>query len=368
MAPIRSQKSQFDVAIIGGGPAGTSAALTLLDKSSLSVCVIESTDYSNIRMGESVSPSMISVLRYLSFEDDFLKKNHLPSYGIDASWGSSKIFSRDFFFTGQGNGWNLNRSTFDCALALEVKKRSGTLLTNTNLVSQTKNGKKWRLTTVDDKQNNLTITANFVIDASGKNAVFARNTKTKWAVLDYLVGVCSIYEIADNDEQSFTLIESTENGWWYSTLIPNNKRVVVFMTDSDIAATLKLQNKKNWNTILSKTLHIQKTINDAKMIFGLQIFPAFSQMVTTGDFSYWVPAGDAAASFDPLSSMGIGHAMTSGIQCARIAHDALKSDGELASKYQKDITKNFAEYLHNRKHFYGLEKRWTDQPFWKRRL
>lgn len=359
----------LDVLVVGGGPAGCAAALALLNQTSLNVGIVESTDYTNMRIGESVSPSMMDEMRYLGIEKEFLGTKPILSHGIDAAWGTSKILSRDFFFSGHGNGWNLNRNTFDLMLINTVKKRKGKLLTSSKIHSYEKNKQNWQFVIHKDNETSINLEAKFVIDASGKNASFARSLGTKWHVIDNLVGVACVYSIENNfDEKSYTLVESVSNGWWYSSMIPNNKRVVVFMTDSDISASLKLQYQKNWNVLLKKTLHIQKTIPDAKKITGPNIFSAHSQVITEADFSGWVPAGDVAASFDPLSSIGIGHALVSGSHCAVIAENALQSDGRLMLGYLNGISKNFEQYLRNRQHFYNFEKRWTDEPFWKRRL
>ena len=80
-----------------------------------------------------------------------------------------------------------------------------------------------------------------------------------------------------------------------------------------------------------------------------------------------IPAGDATASFDPLSSIGIGHAISSGIHAARIVHASLKSNDDFLSEYMHNVQQNFSEYMLNKKHYYSMEQRWKDKPFWKRR-
>jgi len=365
---MRNDSLNLDVAIIGGGPAGCAAALTLLNQTSLKVGILESTNYDHFRVGESVSPSFPSLLRYLKVDDEFSAEVQISSSGIDSSWGSSNLRSRDFFFTGQGNGWNLDRKKFDKMLADEVKKREGIIFTSTKVVNQQREKNRWNLLVKKENGTTMQINSDFVIDASGKNASFARSLGARWNILDYLVGIASVYEIADSDEeQPYTLLESNPYGWWYSTLIPHNRRVVVFMTDSDIAKDLELQKSKNWDVALKKTLHIKKTIKNAKLVKNPVIFSAYSQIIQKTDNSLWIPAGDAVASFDPLSSIGIGHAIVSGIESARIAFDTIQSEGTLVNRYLEKVYANFQQYLKNRKYFYGIEKRWKDKLFWRRR-
>jgi flavin-dependent dehydrogenase len=365
---MTNDSTLLNVAIIGGGPAGCAAALTLLNQTSLKVGILESTNYSHFRIGESVSPSFLALLKYLKIDNEFSSDIQIPSNGIDTSWGSPNLQSRDFFFTGQGNGWNLDRRNFDKMLADKVKKRNGVIFNSVKFVKQEKEKSMWNLLVNKEDGSSMQINADFVIDASGKNASFARSLGCKWNVLDYLVGIASVYEIVDTDEeQPYTLLESTPDGWWYSTLIPGNRRIVVFMTDSDIAKKLERQKPENWENALKKTLHIKKTIKNAKLIRNPTLFPAYSQIIQNTNNLQWIPAGDAAASFDPLSSIGIGHAIVSGIESARIAFNTIQSDGALGDRYIEKVYGNFQQYLKNRKYFYEIEKRWKDKPFWKRR-
>lgn len=353
--------------IVGGGPAGLAAALTLLNQTDLYVCVVESSDYSGARIGESVSPGIIPLLRYLKIEDEFLAAGHIPSSGIDAAWGTSNIRSRDFFFTGHGEGWNLDRRAFDTMMAQAVRKRGGALFTSAKIMHYKKE-EKWSAKILLGNEEQITVQSDFVIDASGKGASFARTLGAKWQVIDKMVGVAGMYKTKkESDVQAFTLLESTPEGWWYSNMLPDNMRVVVFMTDGDIAKKLGMQKKENWDLFLKETLHVQKTLKGAKLAAPPRILPAHSQVIKKADLSDWLPAGDAAASFDPLSSMGIGHAIVSGISAARAAYNHLKSDGTMIGQYIDNVNENFERYLQNRKRFYSYEKRWREKPFWKRR-
>jgi len=361
-----SNDLEFDLIIIGGGPAGSAAALALLNNTTMKVGIIESTDYDNMRVGESVSPGIMPLLRYLKIENEFFATKHIPSHGIDAAWGSNRILSRNFLFTGQGIGWHLDRQMFDRMMGEVVKKRNGFLITQTKLLNNYED-KNWNLLAESNDGNKMHMRANFVIDASGKSASFARSLGTKWQMFDNLVGVVGVYDMGvEENTQHATLIESAPDGWWYATPIPDNKKIIVFMTDSDIAKTTKIQKLENWNVELEKTVHIN-AVKKGRLIVPPRIFPAYSQVIKDTAFKNWIPTGDAASSFDPLSSMGIGYAMLSGIHAAQVAYKVLTSDGNFLPLYINDTIRNFYQYLQNRRRFYRYEKRWSKNPFWKRR-
>jgi len=365
---LTNAKSDFDVAIVGGGPAGSAAALSLLKYSGLRVAVVESTNYKELRVGETVSPSLLPILRYLDVEEDFLKDRHLPSYGINSVWGTSQMISRNFLFTGQGNGWHLDRKKFDYMMASKVRELGGSLLTWARIVRFSHDKKKnWQFTISDKHGKKLKISTRFVIDASGKRAVFARKLGTRWKIYDRLIGVASFFKLGKQVEQAMT-IESVADGWWYSSPLPQDKMVAVFMTDSDIGRTLHIQKPENWLRLLDKTTYVKKSLNSAKMVNPPKIYAAHSQVFENIRPDHWIPAGEAAVSFDPLASRGIGYAMTSGIEAARAVRVRLNhADGKPLSLYLKNLVTDFGQYLKSRTNYYSIERRWKDEPFWNRR-
>src|SRR5580765_5131582 len=135
---------QTDVVILGGGPAGTAAAITLCRNSPLSVLVIEPSDYSSPRIGETLSPGTQGLLRYLNVWDQFASDGHEPSYGTTASWGTSRLQTRDFIFSQFGTGWHLDRQRFDRMLADAAETAGADVWTNARMVNFDRDsGNRW---------------------------------------------------------------------------------------------------------------------------------------------------------------------------------------------------------------------------------
>ena len=105
--------AKVDVAVVGGGPAGCAAALTLGRYTRWRVVLIERSNYTEPRIGEIVSGALGSLLEYLGALDALSSGNHLQAFGTAAAWGSRAPEGRNFLFTAQGPGWHLDRLCFD---------------------------------------------------------------------------------------------------------------------------------------------------------------------------------------------------------------------------------------------------------------
>jgi 2-polyprenyl-6-methoxyphenol hydroxylase-like FAD-dependent oxidoreductase len=81
-------RSDWDVLVVGGGPAGLALALTLRHYSPLSVAVVERSSYDAPQIGETLSPGAQNLLEYLKVWDGFQADGHLRAYGNAATWGS----------------------------------------------------------------------------------------------------------------------------------------------------------------------------------------------------------------------------------------------------------------------------------------
>lgn len=67
---------------------------------------------------------------------------------------------------------------------------------------------------------------------SGRQSHFAKSLGIKRQVEDQLVA-CWV-TLPNSRTNTMSTISASENGWWYSAVIPNDKRVVAFHTDADL--------------------------------------------------------------------------------------------------------------------------------------
>jgi len=358
----------FDVVVLGGGPAGAAAALTLR-RSGLHVLVIERSDYHLPRIGETLAPGAEGLIDYLGVGAALRESGHLMAFGTDAAWGSPQVQSRDFINTPFGHGWHLDRRRFDQALAAAAQQ-AGALLWTAAQVEQCAQitPDDWQLR-VRHAGGVATIAARFLIDASGKRASLARRQGAVRRQYDRLVGVagrlCFPGGVAPN---TFTLVETYADGWWYSARLPDDSLLVVLMSDSDLVRQHMLQTSAGWWAALTQMQHSGARAAGGRLAGPLQVYAAHSARLEQPFGAGWVATGDAAASFDPLSSSGIPRALDSGIRAAQ-AVDALLRRGNPGAlqSYADTLSQSFALYLDTWARYYRMEQRWPTAPFWRRR-
>ncbi|MFK7946054.1 MAG: NAD(P)/FAD-dependent oxidoreductase [Saprospiraceae bacterium] len=365
---MKKNSIQYDILIIGGGPAGTSAGMTALKRKGTKVAVIESSNYSNYRIGESLTPGVRPLLEYLNVWENFRNEQSLDAFGSRSVWGSDQVETLDYMFTIHGQGWSLDRLRFDKMLAENFKKQGGELFISTKFLRSSFSDGIWIVECQDENGNIFQIKAKYLIDATGRKGLIARQQGATRKVFDKLIGVACIGTFdSDTNIEHFLSVEACSYGWWYVSPLPNNKVAVVLMSDSDVISQLKAVQSQQFFQLLFSTKHTQERVKNISFGDVPTAFSAFSSYLTKMGSDNWIAIGDAVASHDPLSSTGIPHAISSGIHGARVADDFLFGDGILLPYYEKGIQENYMQYLKTRSKYYVKERRWHDEIFWKRR-
>lgn len=364
---------EVDVAIVGGGPAGAAAALTLLQYTGRTVAVIERSAFEAPRIGESTSSSVLALLGFIGASHVLSDHTAQAACAAAAAWGGPEPMVRQALFTSQGDGLLLDRRAFDARLCEEVETRGGHLLLRHGLRRAERRGDDWHLELVTAARDPVALRCRFVIDASGRRASLARQLGVPAHRDDALVGVALRFsprparEPGDRGEPAATLVEATPDGWWYTAPVPDGQLIAVFMTDAPLLRALRLTDPEGVRQALASAPYTRARLVGRAAPAPPQVTSACSRRLAELVGPGWAATGDAAASFDPLSSMGIGHALWSGTHAARLAEDVLLGPSSFAADYSAGMQQQYLQYLQLRQRYYRLEQRWPDRPFWRSR-
>jgi flavin-dependent dehydrogenase len=343
----------YDAVVIGGGPAGCAAALTLV-RGGASVALIEQTQYEDLRWGETLSPSVRAPLQTLGVWQRFTRANHLPSLGVVSYWGSSEVAYRDYAFHPFRTGWHVDRRRFDAMLADECAG-SGVHLQHARAVATHRDSARWHVVTTSDL-----LHARLLVNAAGRHAsFFMPEAGPRW-FSDYAVALVQAFEL-ETPRCAWTLIESSANGWAYSAPLPGNYRIVMFVTEPEVVRSMSMPD------LLAAATHTRHALRNAVACHAPLVRNASIWCRARLVGHMWLCIGEAATTLDPLSGRGLVRALTDGIAAGRVALAMLAGDDDLAERFQLRIRRRFAADAVTARGYYRAERRWADSSFWRRR-
>ncbi len=353
------------VTVVGGGPAGLATALTLRSYS-YDVTVIERTDYSRVCIGEHLPPAAITYLQQLQAFEQLFSDKHRFCHGIRSAWSETYLTDSSYIFSPEGEGINLSRPEFDSSLAELARQRGAQVLTNSQIKKPTYEEEKWRME-VSTPAGVTSLNADFLVDASGRSAKVARMLGEKIIAYDKLIGFVGFLAPSKNTNSNVEenlLLEAVEHGWWYTSHLKNGITVGAYMTDSDYVLKHPFT---VWKKCLSETIFIKERLRAFQLPDKVEVCSARSQLLNRSTGIGWLAVGDAAMSFDPLSSQGIFKGLKDGIQAAHAIHKYLNGHSAALKHLETDRYRVFRKYLQMRAKYYRMVTRWPSSPFWQRR-
>ncbi len=351
---------EFDVAIVGGGPAGCAAGIVLAH-AGRRVVILERSTYSTARVGETLPPDVRLLLQRLGVWSRFCGGGHAPTPGVAAAWGQTEPYTNDFIVNPYGPGWRIDRMRFDDMLATAAAEAGAVVCRRTKVrrcYREASGG--WRLGASRDGQPLRPLSSAFLIDATGRTPTLWRHLGARRIVHDRLVGLVRFMAPASavDSPDLRALVEATEHGWWYSAWLPDRRLVVALHTDA--VPGLRAQ----WLTHLASAPHTSARTAGMRPE-QLRVLPANSQLRRPIGTRTWLAVGDAAAAHDPITGLGVYWALKSGIAAGDALATPTSDRASEIEAYAQAVHEQFELYLTQRAIYYQAEQRWPDSPFWK---
>ena len=344
--------TRFDVAVIGGGPAGAATALRLA-RAGAGVALYEPSRYPRMRLGETLAPAVAPMLRELGVWDAFRALGSLPSYETASAWGTGTVTVRPSLLDPHGHGWHVDRARFDRLLA-DAAAGTGVTVLNHPVTGVDRVPRGFRVHAA------VSAHATSVVDATGRAARLSSCLGARRDRFDRLVCVARVVALEPDADAGDTLVESAEHGWWYASPVPGRRRVIACFTEPSVAVRAGLVSRPGWAAALAATTHVRR-LAPAVPAGEPAVVAVGGHLLRPCAGPGWLAVGDAALAVDPLSGGGVPFALRS----AALAAEVLL--GGDAGEYRRFVEDSAAAYRETHDRIYRAETRFSRASFWRAR-
>lgn len=321
-----------DVAVLGAGPAGATIA-RLLAEWGCSVLLLA---------GSGPRQLMAETVPALGAE---IAPGFYRATGATVWWAGEQPEIRRF----DPCQWHVDRRAYDAALLESARAAGAEILPN-------RRAPVIELSTGEVTHDGGQTRARFVVDASGRAGLIARQIRRFWDTRYQTMAVCAVVRAAQRwpFDPHHAVAEAYEHGWACSVPLAPEVRQVVFMVD---AGRVRTGPGELYRGELGATEHVRKAFEACE----------FVEIPWTRDASLyhaeryagpnWLLVGDAGSFADLVSSAGVERAISSARAGAEMIRTCLDShdrasgaidqfNARQSNNYQQSIdsaTARFAE-------------------------
>jgi flavin-dependent dehydrogenase len=323
-----------DVIVIGGGPAGATAA-TLLAQQGVRVVVFERERFPRFHIGESLIPETYWVLERLNMLPKMRQSHFVKKYSVQFVNAAGKQSAPFYFWDNKphecSQTWQVVRSEFDQMMLDNARAHGAEVHEGTRVVDALFEGDRAVGVSVQSEDGpTREVRAQVIVDASGQIGLLQNRFRlrvwdpilNKGAVWTYWRGA---YRDTGRDEGATMVLQTADkSGWfWY---IPLHDDIVSVGIVAPARAMLKARapRERVYADAVAQCPAVGDRLSGASQVTGYFVTKDYSYRATRNAGDGWVMIGDAYAFLDPLYSSGVLLALRSGEMAADAIVDGLR--------------------------------------------
>lgn len=347
--------TEYDVIVIGGGPAGSTAGALLAEKG-WKVLILEKEKFPRYHIGESLMPYCYFTFERLGVIEKIKEMAWTEKHSVQFVGRKGKVSTPFYFFQHydhpSATTWQVRRAEFDTMLLNNAREKGATALEQTEVTEFITN-ESGAVCGVKAKSGNgrsREFKARLVMDGSGRDALYLRKTGSrKRDPMLNKIAIWTRFKGAKRDpgldEGSTTVAYLDGKGWFWN--IP--------MADDIVSSG-----------VVAERDYLFRGTRDPKEIFDREIKnnpwvedhlaqgKQFGEYWVTGEYSYrgehcagdgWVLIGDAFAFLDPVFSSGVFLALKSAEMASDVAHTALQENQPITAGHFEDYGERLCQAM-----------------------
>jgi flavin-dependent dehydrogenase len=321
-----------DVAVIGGGPAGSTAA-AMLARRGHKVIALEKARHPRFHIGESLLPMNLPVFERLGVLDK-VRALGVFKPGADFEADNPRGYNTYAFARAIGSSpphaYQVWRQDFDQMLYAHARECGADAREGHEVVRVEQNGpRETRLEVRTDEGRVYGIQARYLVDASGRDAFLsAKKRLRRKNDLHQSAAIFGHYRGAERrpgEDEGNISIYSFEHGWMWMIPLPDGVMSVGAVCRPDYLKQRKGRTVEFLIETLKRNSALWRRLERAELIGD--------EVRVTGNYSYdstrmggpgWVLIGDAFAFLDPVFSSGVYLAMSGAEQAVAVVDGALR--------------------------------------------
>lgn len=309
----------FDIIIIGGGPAGATAAIRAV-QNGLSAVLIEKDRHPRFHIGESFLPRNMALIRELGLEARLRSIPHVPKFGASFVMGNDES-SSDFFFSPGPNGedalaFNIERAPFDTMLIDAAEAGGATVRQDCSVRTIDRLADDGVSVTCDAGR----VNGRVLIDASGQGTMVGRKLGTRRRLPD-LERVAYFQHFTDAHRRPGKLggspiIAMCDEGWFWLIPLDERRTSIGVVMSLQIAKEIGAPPDRMLSWSIERCPYVRRVCEGASAEQRNHVCADFSYVCDPFAGPGYFLVGDAATFVDPIFSTGVCMSMMSAVQAA----------------------------------------------------
>jgi flavin-dependent dehydrogenase len=341
--------ADFDVAILGGGPAGSVCGARLAAKGR-HVVVLERERHPRFHLGESLLPGSLGVLDAVGVLEEvrarFLVKRGARFVDGRDETRTARFAFRDAFHARWDHAFQVPRDAFDellfrragaCGAELREAWRAR------RVVPAAGRDGTAVVEALDPDGAPHAIRARFVVDATGRDALLARAAGDveriahldRTAIYTQVRGAWRDQGEREGDIQLVVLGEETQRGWLWMIPFADGRTSVGAVVSGAWVRAHGADPESMFEAAVHEAPAAAAMLDGSERLFAPKATADFSFQVRRMRGDGWVAIGDASGFLDPLFSTGAHLAMTGALRAADVIDEALATGDRASARFER---------------------------------